>query len=284
MSQSVNDMLERARVLREFSDSWKLDGELLLAEAMGCNRATLLARPEQTLTPDQGDLFEQALERRQQGEPIAYILGKKEFWDFELSVDHRALIPRPETELLVERALICLAGREEEELELVDLGTGSGAIAIALAKHSDKWHVTATDISTDALDLARSNAKSLNLTNIQFLKSTWCEQLDDKQFDIIVSNPPYVALSDPHLQQDGLRFEPKLALEAEGNGLAELSKIAQQSPLNLKKDAWLLLEHGFQQAQSVAALLEQNGFVEVSCWQDLAGLDRVTSAQKHSDN
>jgi len=279
VTSSVNTKLEGAIKLRDSSSSWKLDAELLLANAMNSNRANLLARPEQELTSEQEVLFEKALERRLQGEPVAYILGKKGFWDFELSVDKRVLIPRPETELLVERALICLEGREEEELELADLGTGSGAIAIALAKHSNNWRVTATDISTDALDLARANADSLNLKNIQFLKSSWCEQLYDNKFDIVVSNPPYVAPEDPHLQQDGLNFEPTLALVAEGTGLAELSKIAQQTPMHLKEDAWLLLEHGFQQASSVAALLEQNGFTEISCWQDLAGLDRVTSAQ-----
>ena len=279
MTSSVNTKLEGAIKLRDSSSSWKLDAELLLANAMNSNRANLLARPEQELTSEQEVLFEKALERRLQGEPVAYILGKKGFWDFELSVDKRVLIPRPETELLVERALICLEGREEEELELADLGTGSGAIAIALAKHSNNWRVTATDISTDALDLARANADSLNLKNIQFLKSSWCEQLYDNKFDIVVSNPPYVAPEDPHLQQDGLNFEPTLALVAEGTGLAELSKIAQQTPIHFKENAWLLLEHSFQQASSVAALLEQNGFTEISCWQDLAGLDRVTSAQ-----
>ena len=279
MTSSVNTKIEGAIKLRDSSDSWKLDAELLLANVMNSNRANLLARPEQELTSEQEALFEKALERRLQGEPVAYILGKKGFWDFELSVDKRVLIPRPETELLVERALICLQGREEEELELADLGTGSGAIAIALAKHSNNWRVIATDISTDALDLARGNADSLNLKNIQFLKSSWCEQLYDSKFDIIVSNPPYVAPEDPHLQQDGLNFEPTLALVAEGTGLAELSKIAQQTPIHFKENAWLLLEHSFQQASSVAALLEQNGFTEISCWQDLAGLDRVTSAQ-----
>ena len=282
MGYSVADMVTGAAVLSEVSESWRLDAQLLLAAAMQCSRESLLARPGQPLTDSQREKYEGTLQRRLQGEPIAYILGRKGFWDFELAVDQRVLIPRPETELLVELALARLSGRENEKLTLADLGTGSGAIAIALARHSDQWQVTAIDKSSEALAVARHNAASLNLANIDFLQSSWCENLQHARFDMIVSNPPYIAPSDPHLKKDGLAFEPDLALIAEAQGLADLSSIVMQTPGYLKNNAWLILEHGFQQGEQVGEMLMENGFADISLWQDLSGLDRVTASRNVS--
>lgn len=282
MGYSVADMVTGAAVLSEVSESWRLDAQLLLAAAMQCSRESLLARPGQPLTDSQREKYEGTLQRRLQGEPIAYILGRKGFWDFELAVDQRVLIPRPETELLVELALARLSGRENEKLTLADLGTGSGAIAIALARHSDQWQVTAIDKSSEALAVARHNAASLNLANIDFLQSSWCENLQHARFDMIVSNPPYIAPSDPHLKKDGLAFEPDLALIAEAQGLADLSSIVMQTPGYLKNNAWLILEHGFQQGEQVGEMLMENGFADISLWQDLSGLDRVTASRNAS--
>jgi release factor glutamine methyltransferase len=214
-------------------------------------------------------------------EADAIALGSKGFWDFELVTDCRALVPRPETELLVEKALACLAGREQETLHLLDLGTGTGAVALALARASDRWRVTATDVEADALVLAQDNAARLGVGNVSFLQSDWFASLGADRFDLVASNPPYIAHGDPHLQREGLPFEPRRALVADENGFAALGAIAGAASAFLRPGGWLLLEHGFTQGASVRELLLGAGFGDLRCWQDLAGLDRVTQARAH---
>jgi len=189
------------------------------------------------------------------------------------------LIPRPETELLVAIALELLESRSSTALRLVDLGTGSGAIALALARHSKLWQVTAVDISAQALLVAARNAQLLAVDNIEFREASWCDGLDRNGYDLIAANPPYVAVGDKHLQQGDLRFEPSMALAADASGLSDLEQIIQQCKPILKKDAWLLLEHGYDQKQALENLLHGAGYANVKCAQDYAGVDRLTSAQ-----
>jgi release factor glutamine methyltransferase len=238
-----------------------------------------MAHPERALDAAQLQKFDRYLQRRRLGEPMAYILGEKGFWDFELKVDSRVLIPRPETELLVERALHQLSGREQEPLRLLDLGTGSGAIAIALARHSARWQVIATDQSEASLNLAAENASQLDVENIEFVQGSWLEPLVGSHFDLIVSNPPYIAAGDPHLQEHGLPYEPAEALVAADEGYACLLEIMHEARNHLNSDGWLLLEHGATQGAALAAKMVESGYREVTGWQDLAGLDRVTAAR-----
>ena len=279
---TVGELLELPECLSKVSSSPSLDLQLLLGHVLGCQRATLLAHPERSLDEEQLKNFSALLLRRLRGEPIGYILGTKDFWDFELKVDQRVLIPRPETELLVEKALSCLRDRENQGLQLLDLGTGSGAIAIALARHSSRWQVIATDQSEAGLTLAAENARRLQVDNVEFIHGSWFERLGGQSFDLIVSNPPYVATDDPHLQEDGLPFEPPGALIAADKGLASLKKIVEQARYHLQSSAWLLLEHGFAQSAAVAEMMADNGYLDITSWQDLAGLDRVTAARFNS--
>jgi release factor glutamine methyltransferase len=279
MACTIAQAMARAAELQAISDTWRLDCELLLAASVSCSRSYLHTRPERILNAGQLQCFDAFMQRRRTGEPIAYILGYKAFWDMQLKVDRRVLIPRAETELLVEVALALLRGKEKLPLEIADLGTGSGAIALALARQHGHWQVTATDISSDALDVARDNAASLTVDNISFHQGCWGEGLGQRCFDLVVSNPPYVAEGDPHLESGGLEFEPRLALVAEEQGLADIRTLAQQCRALLNKDAWLLIEHGYQQRKSVATILEQSGYQNITGWQDLDGLDRVSGAQ-----
>jgi len=276
---TVKELLLPTDRLNEVSDSPVLDLQLLLCQVLDCPRAALLANPDRTLDSEQQEKFDAFLQRRLRGEPVAYILGTKAFWDFELKVDRRVLIPRPETELLVEKSLDCLGAKESQRLQLLDLGTGSGAIAIALARHSRRWRVTATDRSEESLTLAAENALQLQADNIEFLRGSWFQQLKGRSFDLIVSNPPYVSADDPHLQADGLPFEPPDALIAADDGLACLTAIIEQARSHLNSGAWLLLEHGYEQADAVAKKMAECGFLDIASWQDLAGLDRVTAAR-----
>lgn len=280
MPVTIKQALAQADQLRSVSDSWRLDAELLLAQVLCTSREYLYTWPTRELAADQLAAYGDCLHRRQSGEPIAYILGKQAFWDFELKVNPSVLIPRPETELLLETALEILGRQSETSLHILDLGTGSGAIALALARSNRDWRLTAVDVSDDALALAKENAQALAVTNIEFRQSSWCEGLEPFGYDMIVSNPPYVAEGDRHLQEGDLRFEPALALVSSEQGLSDIRQIANQSSSFLKKDAWLLLEHGYEQKQDVARLLKDAGFSNIACSQDLAGMDRLTRAQR----
>lgn len=279
MSISIEEALAAGASLQTVSDSWRLDVELLLAEVLGKSREHLYTWPSESLGTDQERNFRDFLDRRLAGEPVAYLLGRKAFWDFELQVDSRVLIPRPETECLVEQALQIGKTFSDASPRVADLGTGSGAIAIALARGNPLWLVTAVDISADALELASLNAAQLGAENIEFRHGSWCDGLEADEYAMIVANPPYVAEGDRHLQQGDLPFEPAIALVASDSGLGDLSRIIQQGKRVLKKDAWLLLEHGFDQQDRLRTLLANEGFKNVVGHKDYANTDRLVCAQ-----
>ena len=260
--------------------SSRLDAELLLAWLLGRSRAWLLAHAEQSLAPAIATRFRAQLARRAQGEPLAYISGRREFWSLDLEVNPAVLVPRPETELLVERALALLPDRTAD---VADLGTGSGAIALACASERPQWRITATDVSPAALAVATLNATRLSLGNIRFLQGSWYEPLGAEHFDLLLSNPPYVAADDPALADPALRHEPQTALVAANQGLADLSALVAGAPAHLRPGGWLLLEHGAGQARVVAEMLVSQTWAHVRCHADLAGHDRVTEAQLRRD-
>ena len=255
----------------------ELDAELLLTFTLGTTRARLRSHPEALATDAQYQRYRELLERRATGEPLAYVIGRKDFWSLRLAVTPAVLVPRPETELLVERAL---ALRAEDFGRVVDLGTGSGAIALTLAHERPGWQVSATDISAAALAVARENAESLNLRRVQFLLGSWFEPLAGRAFDLIVSNPPYVAAGDPAMNDPALRREPRGALTPGPDGMASLRAIISSAPAHLERDGWLLLEHGADQAAEVARELVAHGFGHVRSHRDLAGHDRMTEAKR----
>ena len=246
------------------------EARLLLAAASGFSEASVMAYPERSLTEETEARFRGYVERRSQGEPVAYILGRKEFYGLELSVNPAVLIPRPETELLVDLAL------QREFSSVADLGTGSGAIALALKHNHPQARVVAVEASAAALVVAKRNAARFNL-DIDFLHGRWLAPLAGERFDLIVSNPPYVAEGDPHLAD--LSFEPAAALVAGPDGLAAIREIVAAAPSHLVPGGWLLLEHGIGQDLTVSALLRQAGLEEVATWPDLAGIPRATGGR-----
>jgi release factor glutamine methyltransferase len=254
-----------------------LDAELLLSHVVGTSRARLRSHPEAAGSDVQSKRYLGLIERRATGEPLAYIVGRRDFWSLRLTVTPAVLVPRPETELLVERAL---ALRHEEFGRVVDLGTGSGAIALTLASEQPGWQVAATDVSEEALAIARANADSLDLKRVQFLHGSWFEPLAGRTFDLIVSNPPYVAADDPAMQDPALRHEPRGALTPGADAMASLRAIIESAPDYLERDGWLLLEHGSDQAAEVARELVARGLRHVRSHRDLAGHERMTEAQR----
>lgn len=259
------------------SDSAQIDAEVLLCCALDKPRSHLYAWPEQLLSPAQRFRFEALLERRILGEPVAYITGTREFWSLTLHVNPQVLIPRPETELLVEQALALLT---EPRALVADLGTGSGAIALALAKERPDWMVVATDASPAALVVASDNAIRLGLSNVTFLPGHWCDALPEGSYTMIVSNPPYIDAEDAHLGQGDLRFEPRSALVAPDTGLADLTTIAGQALAHLRPGGWLLLEHGWKQGASVRDILNTDGYRDIATIRDLSGNERITVARR----
>lgn len=260
------------RRLAQASATPRLDAEVLLAATLERSRAYLLAWPERVPTPARAARFRAWLERRLAGEPVAYILGRREFWSLELEVTPDTLIPRPETELLVELALARLpAGRP---VPIADLGTGSGAIALALAAERPLARIVATDRSPAALAVARGNAGRLGIARIQFREGDWCAPLAGDRFDLIAANPPYVAAGDPRWRAGELRFEPPDALVSGADGLDAIRTLITQTPDHLTPDGWLLLEHGYDQGETVPALLRQRGFADVADHRDAAGVSR----------
>ena len=252
------------------------DAELLLAHALGVGRARLRSHGEEVPAAAAAARFADLIERRAGGEPVAYILGRKHFWTLELSVSPGVLVPRPETELLVERALALHPGGEAR---VADLGTGSGAIALALASARPGWQIVATDVSAEALAIARANAAALGLERVAMLEGDWLACLPGRTFHLILSNPPYVAAADPALCVPELMREPRLALVAAEDGLAALHAIIRDAPAHLEPGGWLLLEHGATQAAAVAGALVARGFAQVRSHRDLAGCERMTEGQ-----
>lgn len=276
---TVAELLEQTACLQVVSESWRLDGELLLANALGSRRETLHAHPEAAVPEAAMGSYNNYLQRRLRGEPLAYILGQKAFWDFELQVTNAVLIPRPETELLVEAVLDKLQARRQSPLRMVDLGTGSGAIAIALARSCPRWSIGAVERSSAALAVACANGEQLAAGRIDFQEGDWSRELPDASVDVLVSNPPYVAEHDSHLLADGLPFEPALALTAGVTGLDALRAIVGDAPRVLTPGGWLFLEHGFEQGTAVRGLLEQQGFTGITTLSDYSGQPRVSLGQ-----
>jgi release factor glutamine methyltransferase len=245
------------------------EARLLLAAATGFSEASVLAHPERALPAEAEAKFLEFAERRSRGEPIAYILGEKEFYGLPLAVNPAVLIPRPETELLVELALA------RKPASVLDLGTGSGAIALAIKRHLPQARVVGVEASMAALAVAARNAVKLGL-DVELRHGLWFAPVAGERFDLLVSNPPYVAKGDPHLDQGDLPFEPRQALVSGTDGLDSMREIARGAPTHLNPGGWLLVEHGFGQDQAVRALLQQAGFEGISTWPDLAGIARVS--------
>lgn len=257
------------------------EARILLSHVLGWTRTQLITRDREPLAPETVAVYRALHTRRVAGEPIAYLTGTREFFGLTLTVSPSVLIPRPETELLVELALVRLEGRTAPRV--LDLGTGSGAIALAIAHSRPDARVTALDRSTDALDVARENARHLGLdARVAFLASNWYAALpgDSTPFDIIVSNPPYIVSGDEHLSQGDLRFEPVDALTDHADGLAALRTIVAGAPSRLLPDSWLLCEHGYHQAADVRGLCQAAGFADVFSERDLAGIERTTGGRR----
>lgn len=274
--QTVKDILtEASQQLAASSDSARLDAELLLAHSLGKNRTWLHTWPEHPLDSKTSALFEQLLARRLQGEPIAHILEQREFWSLPFRVTKDTLIPRPETELMIETLLKHFP---QTHHRLLDLGTGSGAIAIAMASEKPHWEITATDQSAAALTVARDNAQQLNCPQIAFLAGDWFAALaDNSHFDIIASNPPYIADADPHLSQGDVRFEPLSALSSGTDGLDDIRTIVNDARDYLAENGYLIIEHGYDQKSAVKALFEAAGYEKVTQIHDLSGQPRLTA-------
>lgn len=278
MSTSIRKALAMADGLDGVSDSPRLDAELLVGHALGRDRRFVYAWPEHDLTPAQHQRYRELLQRRLRGEPLAYILERRAFWTLELAVNGAVLIPRPETELLVEQAL-AYAGQAPRRV--LELGTGSGAVALALASERPSWDVVATDCSGEALAVARANAWRLGTVNLAFVQTDWYRGLSpEKAWHLIVGNPPYVDGRDPHLGQGDLRFEPRGALVAGEQGLADIRTICRGASQLLLAGGALLLEHGWQQGPEVRRLMHDSGLGRVRSFRDLAGHERVSVGVK----
>ncbi|CEA00329.1 HemK family modification methylase [Pseudomonas saudimassiliensis] len=274
MSQPIATLLAQAEL--PGSDTPRLDAELLLAHVLGKPRSYLFTWPDQPVAEAEAARFSALLARRRSGEPVAYLLGEQGFWTLDLQVSPDTLIPRPDTERLVELALELGPSRSAAVL---DLGTGTGAIALALASERPDWQLTGSDRMPGAVALAEQNRARLGLANVRFLQSDWFAALGAARYDLIVSNPPYIAADDPHLTQGDVRFEPASALVSGADGLDDIRHLVKTAPGHLQPGGWLLLEHGWQQAAVVRGLLEQRGFAAVQSWEDLGGHQRVSGGQ-----
>lgn len=274
----VSDLLRYSDQLQSTSDSPQLDCELLLCYVLDVDRTWLRTWPEKEVSQSLEARFRALLKQRVQGQPIAYLVGSRGFWSMDLQVSQDTLIPRPETELLVELALGLQLPKNSDGL---DLGTGTGAVVLALATERPDMNFTAVDSQVGAVSLANKNCQNLGLSNVNIFQSDWFDsvQLTDNQFDLVVSNPPYISANDPHLQQGDVRYEPSTALVSGVDGLDDLKKIISKAPFYLKPDGWLLLEHGFDQGQAIAALMSEAGYQKVVTHKDYNQMDRVTLGQ-----
>ncbi|WP_051559940.1 peptide chain release factor N(5)-glutamine methyltransferase [Marinobacterium jannaschii] len=268
----IDEALAQSARLEKLSDSARLDLELLLCHLLEKPRSYLFTWPDRTLTPQQQEAFMALLARREKGEPVAHILGYRDFWTLQLEVTPDTLIPRPDTETLVELALAKL---DNGDYRVADLGTGTGAIALALASERPAWQLTGCDRVAAAVALAERNRQRLGISNAGFCQSNWFDALEG-EFDLLVSNPPYIDPQDPHLAQGDVRFEPLSALVADNAGMADIQLIAEQARHYLKPGGWLMFEHGYDQGEASRRVLAQCGYSEISTEQDLGSRDRVT--------
>lgn len=257
-------------------ESPKRDAEILLGFVTGRSRTFIMAFGETSLTASELEQLEALLARREQGEPVAYLVGEREFWSLPLSVSPATLIPRPDTECLVEQALLRLPASPQKVL---DLGTGTGAVALAIASERPDCQLTGVDLQPEAVKLAQHNAQKLAISNASFVQGSWFAPVAGQQFAVIVSNPPYIDAADPHLAEGDVRFEPASALVADNAGLADLQTLIEHAPQHLLPGGWLLLEHGWQQAQQVQQLFRQAGYHQVATVKDYGGNDRVSLGQ-----
>lgn len=273
---SIAELLGLASTLDEVSDTPRLDLEVLLCHALNKPRSYLYTWPEKILATDVVEVFIRLLQDRQIGVPIAHLTGRKEFWSLDLEVNAQTLIPRPETELLVETALELV---DKLDARVLDLGTGTGAIALALASERAGWGIIAVDIIPAAVNLANKNRQRLGFANVSLLQSDWFENVSGQSFDLIVANPPYIDPEDEHLNQGDVRFEPATALVAGNSGLSDIETIVAGARDHLVPDAYLLIEHGYQQGIAVRTLLAAADFTDVTTKVDSNGLERLSLGQ-----
>ncbi|HEX7763317.1 MAG TPA: peptide chain release factor N(5)-glutamine methyltransferase [Cellvibrio sp.] len=283
-SLTVAQCLQLAHELESLSDSARLDIELLLCHILQKNRTYLFTWPDSVLSPEQAETFLQFFNRRKSGEPVAHIIGQREFWSLPLAVNNSTLIPRPDTELLVETVLDLFAqDAPPQARRALDLGTGTGAIVLAIASEKPHWQLLGVDYSADAVALAEQNRAALGFKHVTLAQSDWFENVGTQPFDVIVSNPPYIDPQDPHLTQGDVRFEPLSALIADNQGLADIEHIVAQAWHYLQAQGWLLVEHGYDQAQRVRDLFNQRDFVQVETRRDLGGNERITLGRKSQE-
>ena len=275
---NVHELLTNAKDYLPESTTSRLDVEILLAYVCYVDRAFLYTNPQLVLTEGQQDQFQNLLNRRKKGEPIAYLVGSKDFWSLSLIVACGVLVPRPETEVLVETILAIYPA--SESIKVADLGTGCGAIALALATERPHWRIVATDKSPFALKNAKKNAVKLGISQVAFYQGDWCKALTESDFDIIVSNPPYLSLEEWEKGMLELKFEPVEALVAEKSGVGSFEAIIEEAKKFLRPQGMLILEHGYQQGEVVRGMMEANGYNHIFTRQDLAGLERMTIGQK----
>ncbi len=279
--QNIQSVLRDAcNKLATISDSAWLDAEILLCHCLDKPRTFLKAWPEKRLDNTQLRLFYTLIAQRQQGIPVAYLTGSREFWSRDFKVSKDVLIPRPDTELLIELSLELMP--DKQLTKLIDLGTGSGIIAITLAAENPQALITATDISSNALKIARLNAKRHHINNIRFKQSDWFSDINDNDFDLVISNPPYIATNDQHLQQDGICHEPQEALISPEHGLQDIRIIASQARCYLNPKGYLLIEHGYNQQTDVQAIFKSFNYQQILTHTDLSGNPRVTTGTWNS--
>jgi len=275
----THDTVTLASVLTLEKSTARIEIQSLLQKILNVQRVYLLAHPERLLSDTELIDYQHLLQRRLSGEPIAYLLGEREFYGLNLKVTPKTLIPRPDTELLVDLAIKYTP--QNDPCDILDLGTGCGAIALAIAQARPLANVMAVDTSVEALTVAIENAHSLEIKNTSFVQSDWFEMLGVKKFELIISNPPYIAMGDPHLSQGDVRYEPLTALVSGIDGLDDIRRIIKHSPSHLLHGGWLILEHGYDQARRVCNILSEAGFDQVFSACDLAGIERVSGGQFH---
>ena len=272
----IDEALLWATQQLEGGESPSVDAKVLLAHIINKSQTYLFTWPDKLLNSNEINEFELAVTRRKQGEPVAYIIGKRDFWTLTLFTSPHTLIPRPDTEVLVEQVLACVSSEKDKPLTICDLGTGTGAIALALASELPKSRVVGVDFLQEAVELAQRNAAHNKIKNVQFFQSDWFKQLQGKVFDVLVSNPPYIDEASPYLQQGDVRYEPKSALTSAESGLNDICHIATNAKNYLTPKGLLAFEHGFDQAKRVRELMKALGFEGVKTVQDYSGIDRVT--------